>query len=95
MACRVTTQGSLRHVPGLGKGLLRDAANVAWLALMYADLPAVPAQRAQWARCLAKQTVDYILGDNPSAMSYMVGFGCAPDVGQTVNRGTSSVIRLR
>ena len=77
IACRLSPSGSLRHVPDLGKGLFRDVSNVAMLALMYADLPAVTEQRAQWARCLAKQSVDYILGDNPAALSYLVGFGCA------------------
>ena len=46
---------------------------------MYADLPGVTPQRKQWARCMAKQTVDYILGDNPINWSYVVGFGCVPD----------------
>lgn len=59
-------------------GLFRDGANVALLALMLADLPGVPPQRAQWARCLAKQTVDYILGANDDDYSYLVGFGRAP-----------------
>lgn len=76
-ACRLTESGLLRYPEGTSPGLFRDAANVAMLALMYADLPSVTPQRQQWSRCLAKQTVDYLLGANGARFSYMVGFGCA------------------
>jgi hypothetical protein len=75
IVCRLTPKGMLRYPDVNSHGLFRDAANVAMLALMYADLPAVTPQRQKWARCIARQTVNYILGDNPSQWSYMVGFG--------------------
>ena len=82
---RRLTKGGLRYGGSTtGRGLFRDAANAAMLALMYADLPGVPAQRTRWARCMARQTVDYILGDNPADWSYLVGFGCAADHGRSV-----------
>jgi hypothetical protein len=77
LACRLTERGMLRYPSGTSPGLFRDAANVAMLALMYADLPAVTPQRQKWARCMARQTINYILGDNPTEWAYMVGFGCA------------------
>lgn len=43
---------------------------------MYADLPGVTEERSLWARCMAVQTVNFMLGDNADEFSYMVGFGC-------------------
>ena len=64
-------------------GLFRDAANAAWLALMYADLPDASAPRARLARCMALQNVRFILGDNAlevnrtTGYAFQVGFRCA------------------
>jgi Glycosyl hydrolase family 9 len=73
---RLSASGKLRYPAGDARGILADGANVALLALMYAALPGVTDQRALWARCMAKQTVDYILGSNPAQTSFVVGFGC-------------------
>jgi hypothetical protein len=66
--------------PGGLRGMLRDSANAAMVALMYADLPGVTSTEAQLARCMAKQNVDFIIGDNTDARSYVVGLGCAPSL---------------
>lgn len=56
--------------------MLRDSAGAAMVALMYADMPGVSKNERQWARCMAKQTVDFIIGQNPDSFSYVVGVGC-------------------
>jgi hypothetical protein len=56
-------------------GIFRDAANAAWLSAMYADLLGVDPERAFLAQCMAKQTVDFILGKNPLGLSFQVGMG--------------------
>lgn len=61
-------------------GLFRDSAGAAVVALMYADLPGVGADNSHWARCMAVQNINFMLGDNDNGFSYMVGFGCAPIV---------------
>jgi hypothetical protein len=60
-------------------GMFRDSANAAWLSLLYADMPGVSALRQGLARCLAKQTVEFILGNNAvqlggsAGVSFQVG----------------------
>ena len=64
------TDGGLRFISQWGS--LRYAANTALLAGIYADNVSDPDGRYS---ALATETVDYILGDNPLGMSYVVGFG--------------------
>ena len=58
-------------------GVFRDSAGAAAVALLFADLPGVNITHSTWARCMAKQTVDFMLGQNSEEFSYMVGYGCA------------------
>ena len=53
-------------------GALRYAANTAFLAFVYSDT--VTDFNNMYFR-FARRQIDYILGDNPAARSYMVGFG--------------------
>lgn len=62
--------------PGV-QGVFRDSAGAAVVALMYADLPGVEEDQSRWARCMAVQTVNFMLGVNEDQFSYLVGFGCA------------------
>jgi hypothetical protein len=62
--------------PGVS-GVFRDSAGAAVVALMYADLPGVDADNSHWARCMAMQTVNYMLGSNAEQFSYVTGFGYA------------------
>ncbi len=57
-------------------GSLRYAANTAFLALVYAQIPA--ARHADRYRAFATRQIRYILGDNPRRSSYVVGFGSNP-----------------
>jgi endoglucanase len=56
-------------------GSLRYSASTAMLALYYADAGIFDATRVQRLHDFAVRQVNYILGDNPIATSYMVGFG--------------------
>ena len=58
-------------------GTLRYAANTAFLALIYSDTCADAAHQARYREFAASQ-IDYILGKNPQARSYVVGFGNNP-----------------
>ncbi len=58
-------------------GSLRYAANTALLALIYADRVGDVGTRY---RDFAKRQIDYMLGQNPSSRSYVVGFGNNPPV---------------
>ena len=58
-------------------GSLRYAANTAFLALIYADKVRDIGTRYH---DFAKSQIDYILGKNPSARSYVVGFGNNPPI---------------
>ncbi len=71
-----TTPGGLMFVDGFGS--LRYATNTAFIALVYAD--ALGATNTLFPRYhdFAKKEVDYVLGANPAAHSYMGGFGVNP-----------------
>ena len=58
-------------------GSLRYAANTAFLALIYADKVGDVGTRYH---DFAKSQIDYILGKNPAARSYVVGFGNNPPI---------------
>ncbi len=64
------TEGGLRFISQWGS--LRYAANTALLAGIYADNVSDPG--GAYSK-LAQDTIDYILGDNPLGMSYVVGVG--------------------
>ena len=64
------TDGGLRFISQWGS--LRYAANTAFLAGIYADNVNDPGQAYSK---LSQSTVNYILGDNPAGISYMVGYG--------------------
>lgn len=49
--------------------VIRDAANAALVSLVFADLPGVDEQQRFEARCMAKQQVDFVLGENNGAIS--------------------------
>ncbi|KAJ7978526.1 Endoglucanase [Quillaja saponaria] len=75
------TLGGLIYKPGGSN--LQHATSIAFLQLVYANSLARTSQTvncgnlyvsAQTLRKLAKQQVDYILGDNPNGLSYMVGY---------------------
>jgi chitodextrinase len=56
-------------------GSLRYAAGAAWLAFVLGDSGRLDATRNQQLHTFAVRQINYILGDNPSNVSYMVGFG--------------------
>ncbi|MEI6474692.1 MAG: glycoside hydrolase family 9 protein [Planctomycetota bacterium] len=56
-------------------GSLRYAANTSFLALIYADRVGDVGTRY---RDFARNQIDYMLGKNPNARSYVVGFGVNP-----------------
>jgi endoglucanase len=58
-------------------GSLRYAANTAFVALVYADAITDPALKARYHDFAVGQ-IDYALGENPLARSFMVGFGANP-----------------
>lgn len=72
----VVTPGGL--VWRLEWGSLRHAANVAFAALMAADVGVWDDTQADMIRQWAKGQIDYMLGDNPRYSSYVVGFGNNP-----------------
>lgn len=57
-------------------GSLRYAANTAFLALIYAQIPG--AKNAARDRGFAARQIRYMLGENPRRSSYVVGFGTNP-----------------
>ena len=57
---------------------LRMAANTAFVALVYADYLGTADPLYARYHDFAKRQIDYALGDNPRAGSYMVGFGANP-----------------
>ncbi len=69
-----TTSGGLAWLDQWGS--LRYAANTAFLALIYANIPG--ADNAERYREFAVRQIRYILGDNPAGRSYVVGFGNNP-----------------
>ena len=42
---------------------------------MFADLPGVTPVQSKLARCMALQTVNFLLGDNPAGISFQIGVG--------------------
>lgn len=73
---RVTyTPGGLAHLDQWG--VLRYAANQAFLAFVYSDWVDDPAKQLN-ARSFAERQILYMLGDNPRNSSYVVGFGNNP-----------------
>lgn len=73
---RVTyTPGGLAHLDQWGS--LRYAANTAFCALVYADHAG---ESASGYVDFARSQIDYALGDNPDARSYVCGFGNNPPV---------------
>ena len=58
-------------------GALRYAANTAFLALVYGNLVADAGKRELYHQFALRQ-INYMLGDNPRASSYVVGFGANP-----------------
>ncbi len=67
------TSGGLAFRDGWGS--LRYSANTSFLALSYAALINDTDVTLQKYRSFAASQIDYILGDNPRASSYVVGFG--------------------
>lgn len=56
--------------------VVRDSAAAAMVKLMFADMPGVDEEQAFLARCMAKQQVDFILGENSGQVSLQGAFGC-------------------
>ena len=58
-------------------GANRYAANTSFIALQFADVLDTlgQAQEAEAARAFAADQIDYLLGDNPDAFSFVIGFG--------------------
>lgn len=77
------TPGGLIYRPGGSN--LQHATSLSFLLLVYANYLSLNSQTLtcgtlsnitpQTLRHIAKKQVDYILGDNPKRMSYMVGYG--------------------
>ncbi|CAA7391952.1 unnamed protein product [Spirodela intermedia] len=76
------TPGGLIYKPGGSN--MQHVTSIAFLLLAYADYLARSSRTVDCGgvavdpsslRRLAKQQVDYLLGDNPMGMSYMVGYG--------------------
>ncbi|XP_044508160.1 endoglucanase 24-like isoform X2 [Mangifera indica] len=76
------TPGGLIYKPGGSN--LQHATIISFLLLVYAKYLAETSQAVNcgnvyvtpsWLREQAKKQVDYILGDNPMGLSYMVGYG--------------------
>ena len=69
------SNGGLAWIEGWGSN--RYAANTAFLALEYSDLLETlgHTDRADQLTDFARDQVDYILGDNPDAFSFVIGFG--------------------
>jgi hypothetical protein len=58
-------------------GALRYAANTSFIALVYSDSISDATKKARYHDFAVRQ-INYILGDNPRASSYVVGFGANP-----------------
>lgn len=69
------TPAGLTYLPHpMNWGSLRYSSNTAFCALRYSDITD-NSQKKQDYYNLAKGIIDYILGDNPEDMSYVVGYG--------------------
>lgn len=69
------TAGGVIVVDSSGWGVLRYAANAAFLALHYADTLCEGHSLYSRYHDFGERQIDYILGDNPRNSSYQVGFG--------------------
>ncbi|WP_433391922.1 glycoside hydrolase family 9 protein [Micromonospora sp. KLBMP9576] len=58
-------------------GALRYAANTSFAALVYSDRTTDAARKARYHDFAVRQ-INYALGDNPRASSYVIGFGANP-----------------
>jgi endoglucanase len=58
-------------------GSLRYSANTAFIAFVYSDWLSDATLKARYRNFAASQ-INYMLGDNPQARSYVVGFGANP-----------------
>lgn len=85
MVCRASTPDGFHYFdlngddedPVGSATVIRDAANAALVSLIWADLPGVNEEQAFQARCMAKQQVDFVLGENSAEVSLQGEFGCA------------------
>ena len=59
---------------------ISSSANVAFAALMAADVGLWDTTQTEVVRQWAKGQLDYMLGSNPNGRSYVVGFGNNPPV---------------
>ena len=59
---------------------ISSSANVAFAALMAADVGLWDTTQTEVVRQWAKGQLDYMLGSNPNDRSYVVGFGNNPPV---------------
>lgn len=59
-------------------GSLRYAANASLLAFIWADSPLGNTAKKSGYRTFAENQIKYILGNNPGARSYIIGFGVNP-----------------
>ncbi len=69
-----SSAGGLRVRDGIKWGNLRYASSVAFISLMYADMISDKTQKQRFVD-FGKSQIDYMLGDNPSNFSYVVGYG--------------------
>ncbi|WP_232522373.1 glycoside hydrolase family 9 protein [Marinimicrobium alkaliphilum] len=69
------TAAGLAVVDGSGWGVNRYAANLAFLALHYADTLGEDHSLYNRYHAFGKRQIDYILGDNPLNLSYLIGYG--------------------
>lgn len=67
------SQGGLCLFDGWGN--LRYVVNACFLAFVWSDCDLGTASKKQVYREFAESQINYILGDNPNNMSYIVGFG--------------------
>lgn len=69
------TPGGIAVVDSSGWGVNRYAANLAFLSLRYADVIGPDHSLYDRYQSFGKQQIDYILGDNPLNLSYLIGYG--------------------
>lgn len=69
------TPGGIAVVDSSGWGVNRYAANLAFLSLRYADVIGPDHHLYDRYQNFGKQQIDYILGDNPLNLSYLIGYG--------------------
>ncbi len=69
------TPGGIIVVDSSGWGVNRYAANTAFLALYYADALGPNDPLYDRYHNFGKHQIDYILGDNPANLSFLIGYG--------------------